>query len=80
MKIHDPMHVAQVASVLLSSHGAPEKHHVKKAVDAAVMVLDEAFLRAAEDEVKASAVEQAEQAAKDAAEKPADGAEGEAKS
>lgn len=66
-KIHDPMHVAQLASVLLSSHGWPEKHHIKQAVAAAVMVLDEAFLRAEEDEAKADA---AEQVAKDEAEKP----------
>lgn len=76
MKIHDPMNVAHIASVLLSSHGAPEKHHVKIAVDAAVMILDAAYLRAEEDEAKAEA---AELAAKEAAEKPAEAADGEAK-
>lgn len=80
MKIHDPMHVAQLAATLLSSHGAPEKHHIKIAINAAVMVLDEALLRAEEDEAKAKADEAAaELAAKEEAEKPADDAGAEAK-
>lgn len=59
MKIHDPMHVAQLASVLLSSQLDPEKHHIKKAVQAARIVLDEAFSRAEEDEANAEAAAKA---------------------
>ena len=60
MTIHDPHHVAQLAATLLSSHGYPEKHHIKKAVEAARNILDEAVLRAEEDEAKAAKAEHAE--------------------
>lgn len=53
--IHDPHHVAQLAALILSSQVDPEKHHIKKAVSAARDVLDEAFLRADEDEAAAKA-------------------------
>lgn len=59
MTIHDPHHVAQLAAMLLSSHGEPERHHIKKAVDAAHIVLDEAILRAQADEANAKAAEEA---------------------
>lgn len=65
MTIHDPHHVAQLAALLLSSHGAPEPHHIKKAVDSARGVLDEAFLRANEDEAAAKA--ESEKSAEEAA-------------
>lgn len=59
MMFHDPRHVAQLAAVILSSKPEPEKQHIKTAVEAARCILDEAFLRAGEDEAKAQAAEKA---------------------
>lgn len=63
MKIHDPHHVAQLAALMLSAQADPERHHIKKAIDCAVILLDESILRAEADEAKAEAAEQAREQA-----------------
>lgn len=50
-KGHDPAHVAQIAAHLLHGREAPEPHHVKAAVKAARLVLDEAYAEPDLDEV-----------------------------
>lgn len=53
---HHPEHVAQIAALLLSGHGAgAEAHHIKDAVCAARAVLDESYRQA--DEAEAATVE-----------------------
>lgn len=53
---HHPEHVAQIAALLLSGHGAgAEAHHIKDAVSAARAVLDESYRQA--DEAQAAAAE-----------------------
>lgn len=77
MRIYDPHHVAQIAAMLMSSHGYPEHHHIKKAVKSARHVLDKSFRRADEDQANADAADKAAADAVEAsAEKPSESSDG----